>query len=246
MPDLTVSSAVDSFMQAANASAMRTALEIGDGSSAILDRTFAHPCRWDFFWSSASTSATVTGSGIANRNDFSGDIATGSTPSSRAQLSFPTTINSVFLMHGVGPNICDFSKRITAGFAFSWITKSTNGKFFLRIGANTSTSGDLSGRGFGICVADTTVVGQTHNGTSLNNSSTLATIGSSETVFVVIQSDGTGNVSFYINGTFVSTITGGPTVNGGNNFGISCEVLNGADSSSSRIQLSPVQIVREP
>lgn len=246
MSDLTVSSAVDSFMQAANASAMRTALEIGDGSSAILDRTFAHPSRWDFFWSTANTASTLVGTGAVNRNDFTADVSTGATANSRAQLAFPTSIGSVFLMNGTSSGLCDFSKRLTIGFGILWISSSSNAKFFLRAGEISTATGDLSGRGFGICIANTSLIGQTHNGTTLTNSSSLATMSSNNATFIVIQSDGAGNVAFYINGTLATTLTGGPTANGGLSFGIALEAVNNADSSISRLQISPVQVIRAP
>lgn len=246
MPDLTVSSSVDSFMQASNTAAMRNVLEIGDGSSPLLDRTFAHPARWDYFWSAANTTSTVSGSGSANRNDFAADVQTGTTSGSRAQLAFPTIIGSVFLMNSVSSVLCDFSKRFTAGFALNWISSSANGKFFIRIGENSSTSGDLSGRGFGICIANTSLVGQTHNGTTKTDSSSLATMSSNNTTYVIIQSDGAGNVAFYINGSLAATLANGPTANGGNAFGIAVEALNGSDSSNSRLQISPIQIIRAP
>lgn len=246
MPDLTVSSSVDSFMQAANTAAMRNVLEIGDGSSPLLDRTFAHPARWDYFWSASNTVSTVSGSGSTNANDFAGNVQTGATSSSRAQLAFPSSIGSTFLMSGVNAGFCDFSKRFTAGFAISWVSSSTNGKIFVRIGENSSTSGDLSDRGFGICIANTSLVGQTHNGTTKTDSASLATMSSNNTTYVIIQSDGAGNVAFYINGSLATTLTNGPTANGVNAFGIAVEALNGSDSSSSRLQISPIQIIRAP
>ena len=245
MPDLTVSSAVDSFMQSANASAMRTALEIGDGSSALLDRTFAHPCRWDYFWSSANTTSTTTGSGNSNSNNFAGNVRSGTTSDSRSQLAFPTIIGSVFLARGTFSNYCDFSKRFTAGFAIIWLFSSTNGKLFIRIGENSTTSGDLSGRGVGICIANTSIVGQVHNGTTRNDSSSIGTASAANTIFVVIQSDGSGNVDFYINDSLATTLTGGPT-SGTTQFGIAVEALNGSDSSNVGMQISPVQIIRAP
>ena len=245
MPDLTVSSAVDSFMQSANASAMRTALEIGDGSSALLDRTFAHPCRWDYFWSSANTTSTTTGSGNFNRNNFVGDVRSGTTSGSRSQLAFPFVIGSVFLARGTFSNCCDFSKRFTAGFAIIWLFSSTNGKLFIRIGENSNDSGDLSGRGVGICIANTSIVGQVHNGTTRNDSSSIGTASAANTIFVVIQSDGSGNVDFYINDSLATTLTGGPT-SVTSQFGIAVEALNGSDSSNVGMQISPVQIIRAP
>lgn len=246
MPDLTVSSSVDTFMQAANASAMRSVLEIGDGSSPLLDRTFAHPARWDYFWSASNTVSTVSGSGSTNKNNFAADVQTGATSSSRAQLAFPTSISSVFLASGVNSAYCDFSKRFTVGFAILWVSSSANGKFFLRIGENSTSTGDLSGRGFGICIANTSLVGQTHNGTTKTDSASLATMSSNNTTYVIIQSDGAGNVAFYINGSLATTLTNGPTANGGTTFGIAVEALNGSDSSSSRLQISPIQIIRAP
>lgn len=246
MPDLIVSSSVDSFMQAVNTAAMRNVLEIGDGSSSLLDRTFAHPSRWEFFWSTANTTTTVSGSGSFLTNDFAANVQTGTTSGSRAQLAFPTIIGSVFLMNSVSSVLCDFSKRFTAGFALNWISSSTNGKIFVRIGENSSTSGDLSDRGFGICIANTSLVGQTHNGTTKTDSSSLATMSSNNTTYVIIQSDGAGNVAFYINGSLAATLANGPTANGGNAFGIAVEALNGSDSSSSRLQISPIQIIRAP
>lgn len=243
MPDLTVNSVVDTFMQASSQSGMRQAIGVNDGSSAELDRVLAHHCRFSYFWSTANTTSTVSGTGSVNRNDFAGDVQTGTTSSSRAQLTFPVIIGSTFFAQGNGGVACDFSKRFTVSFALNWVSSSTNGKFFLRIGQNSSTTGDLSGAGIGIYIANTSLIACAHNGSALTTSSSLATLSGSNVQFVTLQSDGAGSVAVYLNESLATTLSGGPT-SIISNWGIGLEALNGSDSSNSRLQISPINIIR--
>jgi len=74
-----------------------------------------------------------------------------------------------------------------------------------------TTVKDLDRKGIGIKVEAGNVVALTHDGTTLTTSSTITTLDSNMTEFV-IDSDGSGNVTFYKNGTLVHTATGtGPT-----------------------------------
>lgn len=225
-----------------------TTIDAAD-TGAALERALCRPNHWLIPWDAWGVSVTA-GSGALSASGWGGNVMTGATPSSRAQRNIATTVGDLFF---AGPNFStgriDWSKRVTVGFAINPVSVSTNGQFWWRIGINASTSGDLAMRGIGIRVNNTSLVAQCHNGTTLNTSGTLKTVTAAvnQSTWVVLQSDGAGNVHVWIDNVLATTLTGGPTDDaGGGTPGISVEALNNADSSSTRYHISPTKIYHAP
>jgi hypothetical protein len=81
-------------------------------------------------------------------------------------------------------------------------------------GYTGQTTGDMTVRGIGwkkVGGVSSVVVLTVHNGTALTDVSTSTTIADGAGINWVIYSDGTGNVTLYINGTQVATTSAGPT-----------------------------------
>jgi hypothetical protein len=212
-----------------------------------LAKMMASPSNFQLHWDVAYTVSILSGSGVQSASGWSAAVRTGTTSSSRAALYFaPTT--DLFIS---GPNqsriVVDFSKRITVGFAFSALSVSTNGQIFCRLSESAGTAGNLTARGLGIRVNNTALVAQCHNGTTLNTSATLKTItaGLTET-WVVLQSDGAGNVKVWIDDVLATTMTGGPTTAATTFVTFAMETLNNADASETSLRVSPVKIIHSP
>lgn len=214
----------------------------GSLTDAAADRTLASPGRYTLYWSTSNAAAT-TSSGSTNANNISANIQTSAVTSARAQLAYPTSIGSAWLAApGVHPASISFDRRITVGFSILFVSSSSNGQILVRFGANSTTTGELSGAGMGLRINNTTLVAQCHNGTTLTTSGTLMTMAASQQVDVILQSDGTGNVAVYLNGTLATTLTGGPTSTASAGFAI--EALSNSEAAVVRCQFSPVHFIR--
>ena len=81
-------------------------------------------------------------------------------------------------------------------------------------GYSTQTTGDMTLKGIGLKKvggAASTVSLTVHNGTTRTDVASSVTIASNAGIHWQIYSDGTGNVTLYINGTQAATTTAGPT-----------------------------------
>jgi hypothetical protein len=212
---------------------------------AALEREMVKPATWQIPWRADYGTPTTTGSGAATASNWAVNCQTGTTVSSRAQraLLTPSVTDSFTAGPNVDSRVIDWSKRVTVGFALNLVSASTNGQVFIRMGNNCSTSGNLSGRGMGIRINNTTLVAQCHDGTTLNTSATLKTntAGTSTATVIVLQSGGAGNVAVYVDNVLAATLTGGPTAAGFAGDFLAVEALNNADASSTRVHVSPIK-----
>ena len=81
-------------------------------------------------------------------------------------------------------------------------------------GYSSNTTGNMTLKGIGLKKVGgvaSTVSLTVHNGTSLTDVASSVTIASNAGIHWQIYSDGTGNVTLYINGTQAATTTAGPT-----------------------------------
>ena len=215
------------------------------GLNAASARYAVHPSQWEIFWD-ANTTSTVVGSGVAGATSRLSNLLTGTTANSRAQRSGEGGGSSDVWINGPGFSQVgiDFSRQVTVGFAFAVISSSgATSDIYVRLGRGAGTSGTLAAAGIGIRIANLTMTGLVHNGTTLTASATLKTItAGSITTWVVIQSDGTGNVAFYIDGTLAATVAGGPTSTSGVSATLAIEALNGATAAQTRVHFNQPRI----
>lgn len=125
---------------------------------------------------------------------------------------------------------------------------STNAVFSTTIGSEGAGAGPLSaaGIGFGLVSGGGTngaLVIYAHNGTALTTTSTGATVDLSNSFVheVILVSDGTGNVHCYLDGTFITTGTGGPTANAGTGYPLT-KIENFADTTNNGIAISSLRV----
>jgi hypothetical protein len=182
----------------------------------------------------AINSSAVQGSGVASSSS-------GLTQGREVYLSTLATGRAAWLYGLVGVanfntslasrTQIDFSKKVwMSGYASFGIT--VGGTAYMgdantmcRItlgGYSTNTTGDMTLRGIGLKKVGgvgSFVTLTVHNGTTLTDVATTVTVADGAGINWVIYSDGTGNVTLYINGTQAATTTAGPTSATGNNVG---------------------------
>jgi hypothetical protein len=116
----------------------------------------------------------------------------------------------------------DFSKKVwISGYACMGWTGGTSyigdANTMCRIslgGYSTNTTGDMTLKGIGLKKVggvSSTVSLTVHNGTTLTDVASSVTVPDGGGIQWQIYSDGTGNVTLYINGTQAATTTAGPT-----------------------------------
>jgi hypothetical protein len=176
-----------------------------------------------FSTATSGTGASAGGQGANGRLNTAPTTAVGygAAAANLANLSRGSAYSSGF----------DFSKRVIFGarIARNVASPDNNSVWRLSVGKYyvASTVGDLTGRGLMIKVAGSGALQLlVHNGTSLTTTTSSYTPSNSTAYDVVVFSDGSGNVSLYVNGSSVATSTGGPTSNSGSSysgFNFECE-----------------------
>lgn len=168
-----------------------------------------------------------SGSGIAtttNPQNFSRQVYLNSLAAGRAAFSFGIigTANAGFGTSTTKADQVDFSKKVwIAGYAMMGYSGGTSylgdANTICRItlgGYSSATTGDMTLKGIGLKKVGGTssfVSLTVHNGTTLTDVASSVTVGDGAGIHWMIYSDGTGNVTLYINGTQAATTTAGPT-----------------------------------
>jgi hypothetical protein len=169
-----------------------------------------------FTWTSA-TSGTGAGAFAQGAN---GRYTNAPTSATGYGINSASIINNV--RGGAYSSGIDFSKRIIFGgrFARNVTTPDTNSVFRYSVGKFSSTdASDLSARGLMIKVSGSGAMQLlVHNGTALTTTTSSFTPVNGQAYDVVVVSDGSGNVTLYVNGSSVATSTGGPSTAAGSTF----------------------------
>jgi hypothetical protein len=169
--------------------------------------------------SGSGASGGATGSGSFSRQIYLNSLATG-----RAAYTFGVigAANAGFGASTAQAAQVDFSKKVwISGYAMMGYSGSPSylgdANTINRItlgGYSTNTTGDMTLKGIGLKKVGgvaSTVSLTVHNGTTLTDVASSVTIADGAGIHWQIYSDGTGNVTLYINGTQAATTTAGPT-----------------------------------
>jgi len=169
-------------------------------------------------YTSISGSGAVTAS---SGDQFNREAYLSSTAAGRAQfgLGIPGQANANPAFHTANFGQINFSNKIvlsgTTVFGISGYAGNANTCIYVTLGGySTLTTGAMTQKGFGIKkVGGTSNVIEliVHNGTSQTAVSSSTAPALAEAVNWTIYSDGTGNVTLYINGTQAATTSAGPT-----------------------------------
>ena len=170
---------------------------------------------------------TVSGSGQAfntQAQQFCRQVYLGSLAAGRAAYNFGiiATLNAGFGTSTTKADQVDFSKKVwLSGYANMGLGGATSylgdANTVCRItlgGYSSNTTGEMTQKGIGIKKVgglSSFVTLTVHNGTTLTNVASTVTVGDGAGIHWLIYSDGTGNVTLYINGTEAATTSAGPT-----------------------------------
>lgn len=192
-------------------------------ASEILNRLRYPPRFLGGGWSTATVGGGTASVGGPRSNAETASSATN--PSSGMVYQTWFGIASIY---GVSPNnVAAFNRAfsVAVNFFANGIVASPNTVYRFSLGKpNPPSPGAPTVRAVGFkLVFDTTntghFFGEVHNGTTLTvSSSSRASLDLSNTQIihqVIIHTDGAGTVKFYLNGTLIDTLTGGPTAAGG-------------------------------
>jgi hypothetical protein len=171
--------------------------------------------------------SSLSGSGAGNTTNpqsFSRQVYLSSLAVGRAAYSFGVVGSATagFGTSTAKADQVDFSKKVwISGYACMGYTGGTSyigdANTMCRIslgGYSTNTTGDMTLKGIGLKKVGGTssfVTLTVHNGTTLTDVASSVTIADNAGIHWQIYSDGTGNVTLYINGTQAATSTAGPT-----------------------------------
>jgi hypothetical protein len=172
-------------------------------------------------------SGAQSGSGNAttsNPQSFSRQIYLASLAAGRASFQFGVlgTVNAGFNTSTAKSDQVDFSKKVwISGNANMGYSSGSNyigdANTICRIslgGYASNTTGNMTSKGIGLKKvggASSFVTLTVHNGTTLTDVASSVTVPDAGCIYWQIYSDGTGNVTLYINGTQAATTTAGPT-----------------------------------
>ena len=167
---------------------------------------------------SGSGAVTANSGLIFGREMFLSTLATG-----RSAYAYGVIGTSGFGGSLANRNQIDFSKKIwmsgytsfgsTVGGTAYMGDANTMSRITLG-GYSSNTTGDMTLRGIGLKKVggvSSVVTLTVHNGTTLTDVATTTTVADGAAINWVIYSDGTGNVTLYINGVQAATTTAGPT-----------------------------------
>ena len=168
---------------------------------------------------SGSGSATSSTAATFSRQAYLASLAVG-----RASFNFGAigSANAGFGTSTAKADQVDFSKKVwIAGYAMMGFGGATSylgdANTICRIslgGYSTNTTGNMTLKGIGLKKVGgvaSTVSLTVHNGTTLTDVASSVTVPDGGGIHWQIYSDGTGNVTLYINGTQAATTTAGPT-----------------------------------
>jgi len=169
----------------------------------------------------------LSGSGAATSSEpqtFSRQVYLATLAVGRASFRFGAigTANAGFGTSTAKADQVDFSKKVwISGYAMMGFGGATSylgdANTMCRIslgGYSTNTTGNMTLKGIGLKKVGgvaSTVSLTVHNGTTLTDVASSVTVPDGGGIHWQIYSDGTGNVTLYINGTEAATTTAGPT-----------------------------------
>lgn len=191
----------------------------------------------------AGSGAVTAGSGqLFSREMYLGSLAAG-----RATFTFGYPGGEAgMLTSKANKNVINFSKQIwVSGSCSPGITAGGTNYFgdantVARVsfgGYGTAATGDMSTKGIGwkkVGGTSSFVTLSVHNGTTLTNVASSIAPAANEVIDWMIYSDGTGNVTLYINGAQAATTSAGPTGTGTANNNAYYEQVEGTGTPTVR------------
>jgi hypothetical protein len=158
--------------------------------------------------------ATAGASAGSASSDAGGRVFTGTTSGAYALRRIgPGSIYPLSI--GKASGVINYDKRVCLSVLMTSNQYVSDSNIRCLLGKSlTDNNGNLAGKGIGVRVTGTGVLElQVHDGTTLTNVSSSFTPVANQAFDVLVDSDGSGNVTLYVNGSSVATSSAGPTGN---------------------------------
>jgi hypothetical protein len=158
--------------------------------------------------------ATAGASAGSASSDAGGRVFTGTTSGAYALRRIgPGSIYPLSI--GKASGVINYDKRVCLSVLMTSNQYVSDSNIRCLLGKSlTDNNGNLDGKGIGVRVTGTGVLElQVHDGTTLTNVSSSFTPVANQAFDVLVDSDGSGNVTLYVNGSSVATSSAGPTGN---------------------------------
>jgi len=234
------------------------------GGSSLMTRSLADRRLLDNLFSGKITKYTltgwrtvVTGGGVVRTwPDGQGGLLlqTGTAGGTALATANGATNGGIFVAEAGGDaRFINYSNRVRVFVKFSEVLGFSTNCFYYFHNAQTAGGspaiGDPAAKSIGFKVVHTSgsngsLLGVVHDGTTPSTSSSLSGVNNRAPQALLIDSLGNGTVNYYLNGTLVGTMAGGPTGNTNSSayaphFGVS----SGGDATNVQLQIADLLLV---
>jgi hypothetical protein len=232
--------------------------------SSLMTRSLADNRLLDNLFSGKITKYTLTGwrtvvtggGGVRTWPDAQGGLhlQTGAAGGTALATASGANNGGIFVAaFGGDTRFINYSNRVRVFVKFSEILGFTTNCFYYFHNAQTAGGspaiGDPAAKSIGFKVVHTSgfngsLLGVVHDGTTLSTSSSFSAVNNRVPQALLIDSLGNGTVNYYLDGTLVGTMTGGPTGNTNSgayapHFGVS----SGGDATNVQLQIADLVLV---
>lgn len=197
---------------------------------------------WDDIELTSGWAASTTGSGSVSQLPRSLGVNTGTTFNSTASARL-----SAFVGYSIGESrgVIDWTRPITIFVIFTAAGTTNDGISRFTLGKTSADGiGALGRKGIGFQITEIsgspTLTGLAHDGVALNTTD-LATLSAFRTTKIAIESDGLGNVEFFVNDVLEGSVDGPNTLGTNGESTLQIESDNGVDNDNHDIQIMDIK-----
>lgn len=204
------------------------------GSSTDIHTILAETTRLSIFDMSLPHSEAQTGSGGSGDKERQLTLYSGTTSGSTHSYKMESTGGG----WGTTSGDIDWSKPLTIRVVLTLVAATMDGEMWLDIGTDHTRTADLnsSWKNIGFKIENSALKGHIADGTNATTVDLSTTLTTGNTYLIVLKSNGSGTVEWFVDETSKGSDTNGPTgttssVNNG------CGVANGSDSAAQHVYI---------
>jgi hypothetical protein len=140
----------------------------------------------------------------------------------------------------------NWSKKTTLAFRIMHISSGGTSRYYYGPVASSWAGGDLAVKGIGFEIVANSIFAVCHNGTTKTTSASGVALTNQHLYNIVSESDGTGNVRWWVNGAEQTALTNGPSgVSASSAYGFVTEAVNPTPASATFIVVQGLQLISE-
>jgi hypothetical protein len=140
----------------------------------------------------------------------------------------------------------NWSKKTTLGARIMHISSDGTSRYYYGPVASSWAGGDLAVKGIGFEIVTNSIFAVCHNGTNKTTSASGVALTNLHIYNVVSESDGAGNVKWYVNGAEQTALTNGPSgLSASSAYGFVTEAVNPTPAAGTFIHIQALQLISE-